>query len=123
MIVLLPLAGIFIGVIIGLIKGTIEGCKQVAAQQQAATIEKAVRRGKIPPLPLEVPPDIADKLQALEYSADVTRREIGTLEAQSAGIYDLTEVIKNEKKIASAYKRLSADYEKINKIKDKYGVI
>lgn len=107
--------------LIGAIKGTIDGCKLVAEEKRQQVRDRAIAAGEITHT-LELPPDIADKLQALEYSADVTRKEISVLNAQMTGIYDQTETIKIEKKIASAYKRLSSDYEKINKIKNKYGM-
>lgn len=122
LLVYFPFAAAVIGAIVGLIKGTVNGWQEIVTRQQQSVIQDAERRQIIPPLPLEIPPDVADKLQALEYSADVTRREIGILESQSMGIYDVTELIKIQKKIASAYKRLSADYEKISKIKNKYGM-
>lgn len=121
LLVYFPFAAAVIGCIVGLVKGTVNGWQEIATRQQQSMVSSAERRRMIPPLPLEVPEDVRDKLQALEYSCDVTRKEIGVLEAQTMGIYDLTEVVKIEKKIASAYKRLSADYEKINKIKNKYG--
>lgn len=118
----IPFAAAVLGCIVGLIKGTVNGWQEIATRQQQSVVQDAERRQIIPPLPLEVPEDVRDKIQALEYSADVTRREIGILESQSMGIYDVTELVKIQKKIASAYKRLSADYEKINKIKNKYGM-
>lgn len=122
LLVYLPFAAAVIGAIVGLIKGTVAGWQEIATRQQQSVIQDVERRRIIPPLPLEVPEDVRDKIQALEYSADVTRREIGILESQSQGIYDMTELVKIQKKIAAAYKRLSADYEKISKIKNKYGM-
>lgn len=122
LLVYFPFAAAVIGCIVGLIKGTVNGWQEIATRQHQSVVTQAERRRMIPPLPLEVPEDVRDKLQALEYSADVTRKEISVLNAQMTGIYDQTETIKIEKKIASAYKRLSADYEKISKIKNKYGM-
>lgn len=122
LLVYLPFAAAVIGCIVGLIKGTVNGWQEIATRQQKSVVQDAERRQIIPPLPLEVPEDVRDRLQALEYSCDVTRREIGILESQSMGIYDVTELIKLQKKIAAAYKRLSADYSKINTIKNKYGI-
>ena len=122
LLVYLPFAAAVIGCIVGLVKGTVSGWREIATRQQQSVVTQAERRRIIPPLQLEVPEDVRDKLQALEYSADVTRREIGILESQSQGIYDMTELVKIQKKIAAAYKRLSADYEKISKIKNKYGM-
>ena len=122
LLVYLPFAAAVLGCIVGLVKGTVNGWQEIATRQQQSVVTQAERRQMIPPLPLEVPEDVRDKLQALEYSADVTRREIGILESQSQGIYDMTELVKIQKKIAAAYKRLSADYEKISKIKNKYGM-
>lgn len=118
----IPFAAAVLGCIVGLIKGTVNGWQEIATRQQQSVVTQAERRNIIPPLQLEVPEDVRDRLQALEYACDVTRKEIGVLEAQTMGIYDLTEVVKIEKKIAAAYKRLSADYEKISKIKNKYGM-
>lgn len=122
LLVYFPFAAAVIGCIVGLVKGTVNGWQEIATRQQQSVIQDVERRRIIPPLPLEVPEDVRDKIQALEYSADVTRREIGILESQSQGIYDMTELVKIQKKIAAAYKRLSADYEKISKIKNKYGM-
>lgn len=122
LLVYLPFAAAVLGCIVGLVKGTVNGWQEIATRQQQSVITQAERRNMIPPLPLEVPEDVRDRLQALEYSADVTRREIGILESQSMGIYDVTELVKIQKKIAAAYKRLSADYSKINAIKNKYGM-
>lgn len=122
LLVYLPFAAAVLGCIVGLIKGTVSGWQEIATRQQQSIVTQAERRHMIPPLQLEIPPDVADKLQALEYSADVTRKEISVLNAQMTGIYDQTETIKTEKKIAAAYKRLSADHSKINVIKNKYGM-
>lgn len=116
----IPFAAAVLGCIVGLIKGTVNGWQEIATRQHQSVVTQAERRRMIPPLPLEVPEDVRDRIQALEYSCDVTRREIGILESQSMGIYDVTELIKLQKKIAAAYRRLSADYSKINAIKNKY---
>ena len=116
----IPFAAAVLGCIVGLIKGTVNGWQEIATRKEQSMVSSAERRHMIPPL--EVPEDVQDRLQALEYACDVARREIGILESQSQGIYDMTELVKIQKKIASAYKRLSADYEKINKIKNKYGM-
>ena len=123
MIVLLPLAGIFIGVIIGLIKGTIQGCKAVAARQEAATIEKAVRRGIIPPPAIEVPETVLDEINALEVSADVYRRKAAAYQQQAAATFDPLEKLDYEEKAARATKKMVAEYKKLGKLKDKYGII
>ena len=110
-----------IACLIGAIKGTIDGCKLVAQQRREQIKDKAIAAGEITPV-LELPPDIADEIQALEYSADVYRRKKGYFEQQAAVIYDPLEKIKLEEKAAQAQKKMISEMKKVGKIKDKYAV-
>ena len=110
-----------IACLIGAIKGTIDGCKLVAQQRREQIKDKAIAAGEITPV-LELPPDIADEIQALEYSADVYRRKKGYFEQQAAVIYDPLEKIKLEEKAAQAQKKMIPEMKKVGKIKDKYAV-
>ena len=66
---------------------------------------------------------ILDQIQALEYSADVIRKERDYYQKQLDMVYDPLERIKIEKKIAAAGKQLAAENARINKLKDKYLIV
>ena len=73
--------------------------------------------------PVQVPEYMRDTIQALEFSADISRREAVLYRHQASSTMDPVKAIALQKKEAAALKRLAADNQKIMTLKDTYGIM
>lgn len=124
-----------IAMLVGLIKGMIDRLKELRLAKKTGVKPPPVfvpptrsnnlclLREQLAAMETGPPPEALDKIQALEYSADVIRKEIELLEGQLRFTFDPSEQVKLHKKLAACYKRQAAEYDKINKIKNKYCVL